>query len=59
MKLDIWANNNKHHKKYVICDTYDNLNTLIKKQKALINNLEAIKIQDIAKNVLIKNYAKS
>lgn len=59
MKLDIWANINKHHKKYVICDTYDNLNTLIKKQKALINNLEAIKIQDIAKNVLIKNYAKS
>ena len=40
MKLDIWASIYQHDKKYVICDTYDNLNTLIKKQNALINNLE-------------------
>ena len=59
MKLDIWANKYQHDKKFVICDTYDNLNTLIKKQSTLINNLETIRIRDIAKNVIIKNIAKS
>ena len=59
MKLDIWASKYQHDKKYVICDSYNNVDTLIKKQSSLINNLEAIRIKDIAKNVLIKNNAKS
>lgn len=59
MKLNEWASKYPHDKKYVICDSYDNVDTLIKKQSTLINNLEAIRIRDIAKNVLIKNNAKS
>ena len=42
MKLDVWAHKYEHDKKYLICNDYESVNTLIKKQDSLINNLEAI-----------------
>ena len=58
MKLDIWASKYEHEKKYLICDNYDNVENLLRKQETLINNLEAISLKDIAKNVLIKYNSK-
>ena len=58
MKIDIWTNKYKHEKKYLICDNYDNVENLLRKQETLVNNLEAISLNDIAKNVLVKYNAK-
>ena len=58
MKLDIWTSKYEHEKKYLICDNYDNVENLLRKQETLINNLEAISLKDIAKNVLVKYNSK-
>ena len=58
MRLDIWTDKYKHDKKYLICDNYENVNNLIRKQNTYINNLESIDLKTLAKNVLIKHNAK-
>ena len=58
MKLGIWASKYENDKKYLICDNYDNVENLLKKQTILINNLEATSLKDIALGILIKYNAK-
>ena len=58
MKLGVWASKYENDKKYLICDNYDNVENLLKKQTILINNLEAASLKDIALGILIKYNAK-